>query len=286
MDTLDDLLTNTLAELPAHRRMLKRAVEQFRADDRVTGILISGSVGNANFSVDYYSDLDLTIVVDDSDLDAVFADRNTFAEEVGDPLFQYVPLHGHEHQYSVLYRELVKVDFVYRRISELSPERKWAHCRILKDTDGSLRELVAESQECPPIQFSAEQLRNLNQRFWTYCWDTFGKIERGELWMAVFELHLIRSEVLLPLVSWTAGVVDHGYRRLESKMDHEMDDEFAEMLESTAVSRDPEALHTALQTAIELYRELREPVFVQHSIEYDTKPERVVTDEIRRRRSG
>jgi hypothetical protein len=285
MDTLNKLLADTLEELPAHQQVLKQAVEQFRADGRVAGILIGGSVGNTNLGVDFYSDIDLNIITDSEDLDAVFADRDTFAEEIGDPLFQYAPLHGYEHQYSVLYRELVKVDFVYRRTSELSPKWKWRHCRILKDTDGSLRELVDDSKECSPTRLSAEQLKSLNQRFWTYCWDTFGKIERGELWMAAFELHNIRSEVLLPFVSWVSGVVDHGYRRLESKMAHEMDDEFAEMLKSTAVSRDPEALHTALKTAIELYCTLREEVFEYRAVGYDTEPERVVRDEMRKRRS-
>jgi predicted nucleotidyltransferase len=279
MDNETEIFEDTLESFPNHRRLLRRAVNQFRDDSRVDGLLLGGSLANEDISIDRYSDIDLYIVVRDEDFDAVLDDRRAAAESVGAPLFQYVPDHlpNGDRQYGALYEELVKFDFMYRRASALSPEWKWARCRVLDDTAGFLAELVAESQEYSLEAPSAERLQRLNQKFWTWCWDIFGFIERGELWTAVASVHSLRSTFLLPLLAWATETPAYGYRRLESKMDRK----FADRLESTLAQRKPENLREALQSGIELYDELRNDVFSRYDVPYDSEAEAVVREEIR-----
>ena len=283
MDNESEIFEQTLESFPDHRRLLRQAVHRFRDDNRVVGLLLGGSLANDNLSIDRYSDIDLYIVVHDESFDAVLDDRRSIAESVGAPLFQYVPDHlpNGDRQYGALYEKLVKFDFVYRRASVLSPEWKWARCRILDDTAGFLAELVSKSQDCSLEAPSAERLRRLNQKSWTWCWDICGFIERGELWTAVGSVHSLRSTFLLPLLAWATETPAYGYRRLESKMDQK----FANRLESTLAQRRPEDLYTALQSEIELYDELRDDVFSRYDVPYDPEAEAVVRAEIRGHRT-
>jgi predicted nucleotidyltransferase len=171
MDNDSEIFAQTLESFPHHRRLLRRAVHRFSDDSRIAGLLLGGSLANDNLSIDRYSDVDLYIIVRDEAFNAVLDDRRTVAESVGTPLFQYVPDHlpNGDRQYGALYEELVKIDFMYRRASTLSPDWKWARCRVLDDNSGVLAELVTASQDYALEEPSAERLRRFNQKFWTWC---------------------------------------------------------------------------------------------------------------------
>jgi predicted nucleotidyltransferase len=63
--------------LPTHRALLGRAVNYFRVDDRIVGIILGGSL--AHGVADFYSDVDLYIVARDESLQAVFDERDVAA---------------------------------------------------------------------------------------------------------------------------------------------------------------------------------------------------------------
>ena len=65
--------------------MLGRAVARLRDDARVVGLVVGGSRGVA----DYYSDVDLFVVVEDEAFDEVLAGRDSAVEAVGSPLFAF-----------------------------------------------------------------------------------------------------------------------------------------------------------------------------------------------------
>ena len=67
-----------LDRLPEHRELLKRAIARFRADDRVVGLVLSGSLSRGGVA-DFYSDIDLYIAVRDEAFDSLFADRDIVA---------------------------------------------------------------------------------------------------------------------------------------------------------------------------------------------------------------
>ena len=68
----------------AHRALLRRAVEHFRDDERVTGLVLGGSL--AHGVADSYSDVDLYIVAREESFDAVFQEREAVALALGSPL--------------------------------------------------------------------------------------------------------------------------------------------------------------------------------------------------------
>ena len=268
-----------LDRLPAHRTLLDRAVSFFRDDDRVAGMILGGSL--AHGAVDFYSDVDLYIVARDESFETVFDERDVAAGSIDTPLFRFDadPIPGGSQDYIVTYPGPIKLDLMYYRESDIGPDQKWIGCSVMKDHSGSLGAVVSRSAGCRPDRPEQRELLVLNQKFWTLCWYVFGKIMRGELWEALDAIHAIRSDVLLPLLDWTAGSRHEGYRRLERKLDPET----AARLAATLARLETGALYEALQAAIALFRALREPVFDLSGLTYEPAVEEVIQVEMSRR---
>jgi predicted nucleotidyltransferase len=278
---IDDRLPN-LNRLPEHRKLLKRAVARFREDERVVGLVLSGSL--ARGAADFYSDVDLYIVVQDWAFDEIFAERDAIVEAVGSPLFGFVvdPMPGGSTDHVVTYEGPVKFDFMYLEESAFEPALKWVGCAVLKDASGSVGAAIAHSEGLAPPQPTTEELLEMNQTFWTWCWYVFGKIVRGELWEALDGLHNIRSLALVPLLNRAAGSPHEGYRRLEGKLDPET----TSLLEATLSPLEPEALYAALRAEVKLYRHLRATVAGRHGLAFDSVPEEALEAEMVRRWSA
>jgi predicted nucleotidyltransferase len=196
---IDGRLSN-LDRLSEHRKLLERAVARFQDDGRVVGLAAGGSL--AHGAADFYSDVDLYIVVQDEGFDEIFGERDATVEVVGSPLFGFVvdPMPGGSTDHIVIYEGPVKFDFMYLKESDFKPAPKWAGCAVLKDARGRVGAVVAHSEGLAPAQPTPEELLDLNQKVWIWCWYVFGKIVRGELWEALDGLHSIRSLVLVPLL--------------------------------------------------------------------------------------
>ena len=269
----------SLDRLPRHRALLERAFARFRDDIRALGLVLGGSL--ARGGADFYSDVDLYVVVWDGAFEDVFAERNSTAEAVGSPLFNFAvdPVPGGSTDHIVLYEGPVKFDFMYLKESDLGPHPRWDGCVVLKDTNGRVGSAVARSEALGPPRPRAEDLWELNQKFWTLCWHAFGKIERGELWEALDGLHSIRSLALLPLLDWSAERRHEGYRRLERKTNREQ----ASRLGATVAPMRAQALHAALRAEVELFRELRAGVLDRYGLGIELAHEEALESEMSRR---
>ena len=269
----------SLDRLPEHRELLERAVARFGDDVRVVGLVAGGSL--AHGAADFYSDVDLYIVVQDEAFDQVFAERDAVVEAVGSPLFGFIvdPMPGGSTDHIVIYEGPVKFDFMYLKESDLQPAPKWVGCVVLKDASGRGGAVVAGSEGLAPPQPTTEELLDLNQKFWTWCWYVFGKIVRGEVWEALDGLHSIRSLALMSLLNWAAERPHEGYRRLERKTDPAT----ASRLMATVAPMQPEALYAALQAEMELFRSLRAVVFDRYGLIFDPTPEEMLESEMSRR---
>jgi predicted nucleotidyltransferase len=265
----------SLDRLPEHSKLLESAIARLRDDVRVVGLVAGGSL--AHGGTDFYSDVDLYIVVQDEALDEIFAERNVTAGTVGSPLFGFdvEPLPGGSTDHIVIYEGPVKFDFMYLKESDFKPDSKWVGCVVLKDASGHMGDVVAHSEGLAPPQPTSEELLELNQKFWIWCWYVFGKIMRGELWEALDGIHSIRSLALTPLFDWA----HEGYRRLERKTDPEA----ASRLMATVAAVEPQALYAALQAEMELFRSLRGVVFDRYGLSFDPAPEEVLEREVSRR---
>lgn len=269
----------SLDRLPEHRKLLERAVASLQDDVRVVGLVAGGSLTHGG--ADFYSDVDLYIVVQDEAFDEIFAERGVTVEVVGSPLFDFTvdPMPGGSTDHIVVYEGPVKFDFMYLKESDFKPAPKWVGCVVLKDASGRVGTAVAQSERLALPQPTTEELLDLNQKFWIWCWYVFGKIVRGELWEALDGLHSIRSLALVPLLDWAAERPHEGYRRLERKTDATT----ASHLMATVAPVQPEALYAALQAEMELFCSLRAVVFDQHGVTFDPTSEEVLESEMGRR---
>jgi predicted nucleotidyltransferase len=272
----------SLEQLPEHRKLLERAVARFGDDARIVGLVAGGSL--AHGAADFYSDVDLYIVVRDEAFDQVFAERDAVVEAVGSPLFGFTvdPMPGSSTDHIIIYEGPVKFDFMYLKESDLKPAPKWVGCVVLKDASGRGGAVVAQSAGLAAPQPTTEELLDLNQKVWTWFWYVFGKIVRGELWEALDGLHSIRTLALVPLLDWAAQRPHEGYRRLERKTDAAM----ASLLMATVAPVQFEALYTALQAEMELFRSLRAMVFERYGLTFEPTPEEVLESEMSRRWSA
>ncbi|MBI3970738.1 MAG: aminoglycoside 6-adenylyltransferase [Chloroflexi bacterium] len=264
--------TGALARFPEHRRVLAAVVTYYQDDPRVEGMLLGGS--NAAGGMDFFSDVDLDVVVTDAAFDAVFAERDRAVEAVGRPLFRFIADHipGGDQLYIVLYESPVgpvKLDVEYYRASAVTPSWSLSRRRMLLDRTGALAAVLARSAEVEVSTPRVEHLRDVNQKFWSWCWYTFGKIVRGELWEAVDALHTIRTRALIPFVAWAGGAPVEGYRRLEQKADPDV----LGRLAATLAPPQRAPLYAALQVSIDLYSTLREPVFSRFGVQADVRAE-------------
>ena len=269
-----------------HRELLERAVARLRDNARVVALVVGGSL--ARGAADPYSDVDLYVVVPDRAFDGVLAERGAVTEAVGPQLFAFDvdPVPGGSTDRIVVYEGAdgvpVKLDLMYLKESDLVPAPKWSGCAVLEDDGGRVGDVVARSEGLAPSPPSPEALRELNQKFWVWCWYVFGKIVRGELWEALDGLHNIRSLALVPLLDWAAGRPHEGYRRLEGKLDPET----ASRLKDTLSPLEPDALHAALRAEVGLFRDLRAEVFGRHGLAFDPAPEEALEAEMDRRWAG
>jgi hypothetical protein len=255
-----------------HRHVLDAMVDRYGDDPRVTGLLLGGS--NVAGGMDFFSDVDLDVVVDDRFVEAVFAERDRAVEAAGRPLFRFIADHipGGEHIYIVLYDTPagpVKLDVEYHRAGTVVPVEWLTRCRLLLDRTGALAAASAAAAGLPPPGPGVAVLRDLDQKCWTWCWYACGKIVRGELWEAVDALHTIRARVLVPLLTWGAGARMEGARRLERKADAAV----LRQLAATIAPPERRPLYAALQQTIELYTNLREPVFSRCDVRTDVHAE-------------
>jgi Streptomycin adenylyltransferase len=268
-----------LAAWPNHRRVLTQAIEHFHKDARVPGLLLGGSF--AGGCPDFYSDLDLYVIVQDEHFVEALAAKEAAAAAAGPVLAGFIPDHlgpGGDEMYIAVYDGPVKVDFNYVRLSAFKPNWKLVTRVVLKDSDGLLREVIGASAGLTPPAPSREPLEALHNKFWTWCWYVFGKVMRGELWEALDGLHSIRSLALVPLLESDASRFPEGFRRLESRVS----DSFRARLATTVCGLDAAALYAALRVEIELFRELQGRVYRQYGVTVDETGGRAIQDAIDR----
>ena len=151
----------SLDGLPEHRELLGRAFARLREDARAVGLAVGGSL--AHGGADFYSDVDLYVVVRDGAFEDIFTERSSIAEAVGPPLFGFTvdPVSGGSTDYIVVYEGPIKFDFMYLQESDLESHQKWVGCAVLKDTDGNVRALVARSEVLGPPRPSAHRSPSL-----------------------------------------------------------------------------------------------------------------------------
>jgi hypothetical protein len=111
----------------------------------------------------------------------------------------------------------------------------------------------------------------IEARMWTWVWYTHSKILRGELYEALDALQYLRGNVLFALLAETSGVRPYGSRRAEQHVG-ELGPQFAR----TVPALERAAIMDALETIVELYLKLADPLLEQRGVECDEDARAVV----------
>lgn len=220
----EGLPTERFQGLPDHEQLAKRIIERLAVDEHVTGVFLSGSF--AKGKPDKYSDLDFYIVVPEGQKETVVAAHKSLFESVGKLGTIFPATHlGDPNQIIAFYEGTVPlhVDYNYKVPSELTKRPNDKDAVILVDKDGELTKLrqvwqTLESEYAP----EAQDLQYFEDRFWAWCWYTYSKIQRGELWEARDAEEYLRNAVLVKLAYYQKGLLSEGNRRLEAKFPPEI----------------------------------------------------------------
>jgi hypothetical protein len=115
------------AQLPAHPELL--------------GVLYTGSLGRGTF--DRFSDLDIKLWIDAAALETGSITPREVMEWLGPVHFRYT--RGKGFATGFVGPDWTRVDLELNRRADLKPEPEYAGARVVKDTEGVLERLVAES---------------------------------------------------------------------------------------------------------------------------------------------
>ena len=199
------------SNLPKHQSLTTRACEILSKDSRVKAIYVGGSQ-----SADEYSDVDLTILCQEEDLESILIDRYKIAEEVGEIKCAAVPPVSDRMLVVFYEEEEVKVDFIYNKIPlDLRPDR--AYMDILHDPEGHLKE-VAEKSKKLDWDIDLDFLKNRVTHHFLGLSYTVSKFGRGELWDGHDCIEWYRRNILT-FEHILAKRKREGYRRLEQRLD-------------------------------------------------------------------
>ncbi len=194
--------------------LLARVCTAVAVDPRVAGMLDYGSSSYGR--ADEWSDLDLTLFLRDDSFASFCTNWREWAAGFGRLLLAYVGHIGHPWTVYDTRPVPLRVDFEFKRVSELETVRSWPNSPISVEAmvryDGTggllsrtVKTLVGKSlaPENPAATF--EQLCG---DFWYYLLYAFSKLRRGELWAARTVYFTESLGQLCYLLRLEAGAVD------------------------------------------------------------------------------
>jgi predicted nucleotidyltransferase len=233
---------------PAHQRFLEKLATLTRADPRLLGIAVSGSL--AEGTADAESDVDLQIVATDEDLASLLAHRDAFIRQFGTVLASFTGEHVGEPRLSIVLfaEELLHVDFKFVKLAAFSLERV-EDPAILWERGGELSSAVrANPRAYPPVDGQW-----IEDRFWTWVHYIASKIKRGETLEALDSLGWLRSMALSPMARAAAGLPNRSSRFLERATPESA----AALLRQHPSATEGAALKASLEESVALYRRFR-----------------------------
>ena len=202
--------------------------------------------------MDEFSDLDLVIAVEPSEVEAVSGERQRIAAGLGPLVAAFTGEHVGEPRLLIcLYADdtggpplhvdlkFVSLPDVANRVDDLS---------VLWERDGRVTRALQIGEACYP----SPNLQWIEDRFWVWIHYGATKVGRGELFEALDLLAFLRARVLGPLMLLEAGSQPSGVRRVEIVASAR-----ATELRATVVPYDAAECARALYAAADLYRSLR-----------------------------
>jgi hypothetical protein len=243
-------VTPTPSAPPTHSTFLARALGLLQADLRFVGVAAAGSL--ATGMMDEFSDLDLVIAVEPSEVEAVSGERHRIAAGLGSLVAAFTGEHVGEPRVLICLYDSdwggppLHVDLKFVSLPDVS--HRVDDLAVLWERDGR----VTRALQMGEARFPAPDPQWIEDRFWVWIHYGATKVGRGELFEAVDFLAFLRAKVLGPLLLMEAGAQPSGVRRVETVAPSR-----AAELQATVAPYDPAGCARSLYAAADLYRSLR-----------------------------
>lgn len=194
-------------------KVQQRILEAARTDPRILGCIDYGSTSEGRG--DEWSDLDIALFIQDSELELFEKNWKQWASQFGDLYLAYIGGIGHPW---VVYQAAplpLRVDFVFFPVSSLDKILEWpcsptsVDAMVLYDeTNGQIRSRVSRlvGQSLAPENL-AKAFEQVGGDFWYYLLRTHTKLLRGEHWAARHDFNFIITGNLLALLRIEADAV-------------------------------------------------------------------------------
>ncbi|WP_433604628.1 hypothetical protein [Prescottella agglutinans] len=231
-----------------------------KEDLRIVGVAVAGSIANGR--PDAHSDVDLVLAIEDDDFTSVSLDRIVLIRSWAPLVAGFTGEHVGEPRViiALVGPPLLHVDFKFVRISDFAT--RVDDLRVLWERDGRLTAALSQHPPVPP-QFDFQWIED---RFWVWVHYGATKIARGELFEAIGFLASLRETVLGPLISYRAGSLLQGVRKLEV-----IAPDAASDLQATLCGYDRREAGRALLACVELYRRWTEEADVAFDRNHDAE---------------
>ena len=184
-----------------------------QADPRIIGCIDYGSTSEGRG--DEWSDLDIALFIQDSELESFEKNWKQWAAQFGHLLLAYVGGVGHPWAVFEATPIPLRVDFVFFPVSDLDKILEWpcsptsVDSMVLYDgTGGQIRSRVSHivGQSLAPEDL-ATAFEQVGGDFWYYLLRTHTKLIRGEHWAAHHDFNFIITGNLLALLRIECGAI-------------------------------------------------------------------------------
>lgn len=262
-----------------HRALTGRLIEAGTADRRISAGFLGGS--RARGEADEFSDVDVSLVVDDDAYEQLVSEKGAFVRRLGEPLF--AEDFGNEGILFVIFADGVELELNLARRSELATLRPGPH-EPLFDPDGILSGLPSEYEELDRTA-QVDRLRRILFWFWHDVGHFTAAVGRGQLWWAAGQLEQLRG-LCVDLVRIGEGVAveeDDPYWKLDAEISS--NDRIGE-LRSTFVPLELDAILGSGRSVLAFFRRTAPEIARANALRYPIELDRLVGGHLDRLRPG
>lgn len=206
-----------MPERPARANFRKQLCETAGQDERIVGLLITGSGSDGR--LDEWSDIDTMFFLRNANFEPFVEQAKTWMEQFGELVLVYEPI-GFPHTFWTIYHAEpfpLRVEYVFRpeaqldtilsvRISPLSVESTVCCDKTGGRLSGYVGQLVGRALSLPASE-EQQTFKNRSDQFWYNLLYSYNKLQRGHQWYAHLAFHIGGLDSLMALLKLEANAV-------------------------------------------------------------------------------
>jgi predicted nucleotidyltransferase len=265
---------------PNHQAVIDKFVLACHADERVIAAFVVGSYVKGK--ADAHSDLDLYLITTNKAYDDFIADRASFIQLLGEPLFmEDFDLPG---IVFLIFPDGTEVEISFGHESQLSQILNEPY-KVLLDKKNITSSIIFNAHK-PDQAEQTEKLRRLIYWFWHDFSHFVTAMGRNQLWWAHGQLEVLRS-MCVGLARLKNDFSDSDVEEeVYFKIENAMPIEGLSPLQKTFCPVEKDAMLQAAYIIVRFYRDIATGLASTHGIIYPERLDKVMFERLERLRNG